>query len=113
MGCHCSEISIISSDLGVIKSAISKLGDITTSSEEISKSISDYAGIFNDNIDITNKENVISALKDLNRDEPRALLNSVQECTSYEISLKSKLESLKISDRHYHEEQRRKHNHDD
>jgi len=113
MGCYCREISIISSDLGVIRSSISKLKDINTSSEEISNNICKCAEKLNDNIDITNKENVISVLEDINKDEPNNLLNIVEECISYKTKLEDKLESLKRSDKHYHEEQRRKHDHDD
>lgn len=113
MGCHCREISIIKSDLVVIGNSISKLKEITSSSEEILSSISNYAENLSDNIDMTNKENVILTLKDLNKEEPKELSNCVQECTNYKIQLENKLESLKISDRHYHEQQRRKHKHND
>lgn len=103
MGCHCREISIIESDLGVIRNAISRLGNMVISSGEISKNTFKYAENLNNNIDMTNKENVVFTLEDLNKDEPNGISMGEKDCTDYKIQLENKLEILKMEDRYYHE----------
>lgn len=103
MGCHCREISIIESDLGVIRNAISRLGNMVISSGEISKNTFKYAENLNNNIDMTNKENVVFTLEDLNKDEPSGISIGEKDCTDYKIQLENKLEILKMEDRYYHE----------
>ncbi|NMM62856.1 hypothetical protein HBE96_09110 [Clostridium sp. P21] len=103
MGCHCREISIIESDLVVIRNAVSKLGNMVTSSGEISKNTFKYAENLNSNIDMTNKQNVVFTLKDLNKDEPKGISSCEKECTDYKIQLENRLEILKMEDTYYHE----------
>ncbi len=111
MGCYCREISIMSSDISTIGSCISSLNSIKTSSEEIVESVEKAADNLEDNIDITNKEGVISALKNLCKDEPGDIGKTIESWQSFKESLQNRLDSMKESDRHYHEEQRRKHSH--
>lgn len=113
MGCYCSEISILKHDIGVIGSAISKLNSIKSDSDEILDCIVEAAENLENNIDITNKENVINLLSELSKDEPQNIAQSSSDWTSYKSQLQVKLENMIISDRNYHEEQRRKHSQKD
>lgn len=98
MGCHCREISIIQSDLGVIRNAISRLGNMVISSGEISKNTFKYAENLNNNIDMTNKQNVVFTLEDLNKDEPSGISMLEKDCTDYKIQLENALKVMYEND---------------
>lgn len=108
MGCYCREITTMTSDINVIGSCITKLNSIKTSSEEIVSSIVKAADNLENNIDITSKECVISALSELCKDEPSDIGRTAQEWQNFKESLERRLKEMRTSDRHYHEEQRRK-----
>lgn len=113
MGCYCREISIMSDDIGTIGSCISNLIKIKTVSEEIFNDVVQAADNLNNSIDITNKESVVSALKDLCKDESSDIDKVAQEWKSFKESLENRLEEMRRSDSDYHEAQRRKHEHKD
>ncbi|MGN0144712.1 MAG: hypothetical protein ACI398_06995 [Clostridium sp.] len=110
MGCHCREISIMRQDISQIENTISKLNSIKIYSEEILTSIRKSADNLRNNIDITNKERVISSLNDLCKDEPGEIEKIMDNWSDFKRKLERRLEEMKRSDRRYHEAQRRKRN---